>query len=61
MKIFHCIKKYSTQKTLFLFSTEHTDVEGFILKGQVLATLVDGQIVYSQLENNVVDLAKESI
>ena len=29
--LFHCIKKHSTQKSLFLFSTEHTDGERFIL------------------------------
>ena len=31
LPLFRCIKKHSIQESLFLFSTEHTDGEGFIL------------------------------
>ena len=59
--IFDPYKEWVVNANEFISKGKNSPVEGFNLKGQVLATLVDGQIVYSQLENNVVDLTKESI
>lgn len=59
--IFDPYKKWVVNTNGFISKGKNSPLEGFTLKGQVLATLVDGEIVYSQIENNVVDLTKESI
>ena len=59
--IFDPNKEWVVKTNEFISKGKNSPIEGFTLKGQVLATLVEGEIVYSQIENNVVDLAKESI
>ena len=59
--IFDPNKEWVVKTNEFISKGKNSPIEGFTLKGQVLATLVEGKIVYSQIENNVVDLAKESI
>ena len=59
--IFDPYKEWVVNTNKFISKGKNSPLEGLNLKGQVLATLVDGEIVYSQIENNVVDLKKESI
>ena len=59
--IFDPYKEWTVNTNEFISKGKNNPLEGLNLKGQVLATLVDGEIVYSQLENNVVNLTKESM
>ena len=59
--IFDPYKEWVVNTNEFISKGKNNPLEGLNLKGQVLATLVDGEIVYSQIENNIVDLTKESI
>ena len=59
--IFDPYKEWIVNTNEFISRGKNNPLEGLNLKGQVLATLVDGEIVYSQLENNVVNLTKESM
>ena len=59
--IFDPYKEWVVKPNEFVSKGKNSPLAGLKLKGQVLATLVNGEIIYSQIENNIVDLAQESI
>lgn len=59
--IFDPDKEWIVNPNQFISKGKNTPLEGLKLKGQVLATLVDGEIVYSQIEDNIVSLTAESM